>query len=215
MSNEALPSNRRRMLSDTELDDTTSEPSNRRRMLSDTELDDTTSEPSKRRRMPPTTELEDTASEGIRGNVRDARTSSRSLTLPPSVDAPHSPRLARAAGILLGESPDNLLRSSRISHPKEVHGNVRNARTPSRSLTLPPPADPPYSPRIVRDAEIMVGKSPGNDRIAVALPRIYEARASITRLQSRPLRNKKAAGDVIVMTAHPGHYGVMEEKQFR
>ncbi|KAG6153326.1 hypothetical protein E4U25_005673 [Claviceps purpurea] len=58
-------------------------PSNRRRMLSDTELDDITSEPSKRRRMPPPTELEDTASEGIRGNVRDARTSSRSLTLPP------------------------------------------------------------------------------------------------------------------------------------
>ncbi|KAG6311841.1 hypothetical protein E4U22_002358 [Claviceps purpurea] len=39
-------------------------PSNRRRMLSDTEIDDTTSEASKRRRMPPPTELDDTASEG-------------------------------------------------------------------------------------------------------------------------------------------------------
>ncbi|KAG6151816.1 hypothetical protein E4U47_002471 [Claviceps purpurea] len=135
-------------------------PSNRRRILSDTEIDDTTSEPSKRRRMPPPTELDDTASEGILGNVR-------------------------------------------------------NAHTPSRSLTLPPPADPLYSPRDACDAGIMVGKSPGNARIAVALPRIYEARASITGLQTRPLRNKIAAGDLIETTAHPGHYGVMEEKQFR
>ncbi|KAG6307884.1 hypothetical protein E4U45_003190 [Claviceps purpurea] len=90
------------------------------------------------------------------GNVRDVRTSSRSLTLPPSADPPHSPRLARDAEILIGESPDNLLRNPRISHTKEVespdnllrnprishtkevHGNVRNAHTPSRSLTLPP-----------------------------------------------------------------------------
>ncbi|KAG6146006.1 hypothetical protein E4U37_000586 [Claviceps purpurea] len=61
----------------------------------------------------------------------------------------------------------------------------------------------------------MVGKYPGNDRIAVALPRIYEARASITGLQTRPLRNKNAAGHLIETTAHPGHYGVMEENQFR
>ncbi|KAG6163756.1 hypothetical protein E4U11_001702 [Claviceps purpurea] len=115
----------------------------------------------------------------------------------------------------IGESPDNLLRNPRISHTKEVHGNVRNAHTPSRSLTLPPPADPLYSPRDACDAGIMVGKSPGNARIAVALPRIYEARASITGLQTRPLRNKIAAGDLIETTAHPGHYGVMEEKQFR
>ncbi|KAG6113595.1 hypothetical protein E4U13_003749 [Claviceps humidiphila] len=44
--------------------------------------------------------------------------------------------------------------------------------------------------------------------------RTYEARASITLSKSRPLRNKKAAGYVIETTAHPGHYGVMEEKQF-
>ncbi|KAG6220055.1 hypothetical protein E4U25_001116, partial [Claviceps purpurea] len=74
----------------------------------------------------------------VLGNVRDVRTSSRSLTLPPSADPPHSPRLARDAEILIGESPDNLLRNPRISHTKEVHGNVRNAHTPSRSLTLPP-----------------------------------------------------------------------------
>ncbi|KAG6126665.1 hypothetical protein E4U35_002595 [Claviceps purpurea] len=97
----------------------------------------------------------------------------------------------------------------------EVRGNVRNARTSSKSLTLPPPADPPYSPRLASDARIMVGKSPGNDRIAVALPIISEARASITGLQTRPLRNKNAAGDLIETTAPPGQYGAIEEKQFR
>ncbi|KAG6020647.1 hypothetical protein E4U19_006228 [Claviceps sp. Clav32 group G5] len=59
------------------------------------------------------------------------------------------------------------------------------------------------------DAGIMVGNAPsndrsmstGNDRIVVALPRIYEARASITGLQTRPLRNENAAGDLIETTS--------------
>ncbi|KAG6253431.1 hypothetical protein E4U24_008282 [Claviceps purpurea] len=96
-----------------------------------------------------------------------------------------------------------------------VRGNIRNARTSSKSLTLPPPADPPYSSRLASDARIMVGRSPGNDRIAVALPRISEARASITGLQTRPLRKKNAAGDLIETTAPPGQYGAIEEKQLR
>ncbi|KAG6304213.1 hypothetical protein E4U45_001839 [Claviceps purpurea] len=40
-------------------------------------------------------------------------------------------------------------------------------------------------------------------------------RASITGLQTRPLRNKNAAGDLIETTAPPGQYGAIEEKQFR
>ncbi|KAG6260323.1 hypothetical protein E4U49_005003 [Claviceps purpurea] len=42
-----------------------------------------------------------------------------------------------------------------------------------------------------------------------------QARASITGLQTRPLRNKNAAGDLIETTAPPGQYGAIEEKQFR
>ncbi|KAG5969733.1 hypothetical protein E4U56_008123 [Claviceps arundinis] len=45
--------------------------------------------------------------------------------------------------------PSNRRRSG-TPHPKEVRGNIRDARTSCRSLTLPPPADPPYSPRLRR-----------------------------------------------------------------
>ncbi|KAG6217138.1 hypothetical protein E4U34_004738 [Claviceps purpurea] len=65
-------------------------PSNRRRMLSDTEIDDTTSEPSKRRRMPPPAELDDTASEGrvpSRGSPPPAprRTVSKAIRTTPTL----------------------------------------------------------------------------------------------------------------------------------
>ncbi|KAG6260008.1 hypothetical protein E4U47_000766 [Claviceps purpurea] len=119
-------------------------PSNTRRMLSDTELDDTTSEPSKRRRMPPTTELEDTASEG----------STRQCT--------------------------------RCSHILPV-SHFASARRTS-----------------VLTKNCVRCRNHGR-----------QARASITGLQTRPLRNKNAAGHLIETTAHPGHYGVMEENQFR
>ncbi|KAG6097157.1 hypothetical protein E4U31_005193 [Claviceps sp. LM219 group G6] len=84
-------------------------------------------------------------------------------------------------------------------------------QSPDLSLCLRPTTDPPYSPRLASNARIMIGESPGNERIAVALPRIYEARASITDLQTRPLRNKKVAGDVIETTAHPGQRKVFRK----
>ncbi|KAG6242721.1 hypothetical protein E4U23_006775 [Claviceps purpurea] len=75
-------------------------PSNRRRMLSDTELDDITSEPSKRRRMPPPTELEDTASEG---NEEYEATTLFTFLTGHNTKRPQPPRLADRV-------PDRILR---------------------------------------------------------------------------------------------------------
>ncbi|KAG6123207.1 hypothetical protein E4U13_000091 [Claviceps humidiphila] len=67
---------------------------------------------------------------------------------------------------------------------------------------------------VLEDTASEGSKSPGNDGVAVALPRIYEARASITGLQTRLLRNKNTTGDLIETIAPPGKHGAIEDKQF-